>query len=357
MGAVRQRGSSSWLLDYYAPNGRRCRETIRIESRAEAERELKKREGDLAHGRPLFASVDKVTFDDLAKDFVRDYEVNGQRSVGKAKKSVERLTEFFGGWRAINITTQDVRAYIDMRQRAGAANGTTNRELSALRRAYRLAVKARLLSHDHVPDIPMLKEAPPRAGFFSAEQFEAVLRHLRPEVKPIALFAYETGWRLREIINLQWRHLDSNEGYVRLDATMSKNREGRIAYLSPGLLDVLRDHETATRDLERKKSILVPWLFHRRGQRILRFLASWQTACKEAGVPGRYFHDLRRTAVRNMVRAGVPERVVMQISGHKTRSVFERYNITSNGDLQDAARKIGAHHQRNGTPVIPRSQP
>src|SRR6266481_5993947 len=109
MGSVRARGRTSWLLDYYEPNGRRCRDTIKVRGRAEAERELKKREGDLAHGRSLFASVDKVTFDDLAKDFVRDYEVNGQRSVGKAKKSVERLTEVFGGWRAVNITTQDVR--------------------------------------------------------------------------------------------------------------------------------------------------------------------------------------------------------------------------------------------------------
>lgn len=347
MGSVRQRGRSGWLLDYYGANGRRYRETIRAASRAEADRILKQREGELARGRPLFAT-DKVTFEDLAKDFIRDYEVNGQRSVGKAKKSVERLIDFFGGWRAVNITTQDIRTYVDKRQRGGAANGTINRELAALKRAFRLAVKARVLSHDHVPDIPMLKEAPPRAGFFESEQFEAVLRHLRPEVKPVALFAYETGWRLREIINLQWRHLDSKEGYVRLDATMSKNREGRIAYLSPGLLDVLHDHETVTRDLERKKGIIVPWLFHRRGQRILRFLASWQTACKEAGVPGRYFHDLRRTAVRNMVRSGIPERVAMMVAGHKTRSVFERYNIVSETDLQDAAKKIGAHHQLNG---------
>ncbi len=164
MGSVRQRGPDSWLLDYYATGGRRLRETIRVGSRSEAERELKRREGDLARGRPLFAQADKVVFDDLAKDFIRDYEVNGRRSVGKAKKSVERLTEFFGGCRAVNITTQDVRAYIEKRQRAGTANGSINRELAALRRAFTLAVKARTLSHDHVPEIPMLKEAPPRSG-------------------------------------------------------------------------------------------------------------------------------------------------------------------------------------------------
>ncbi len=352
MGSVRPRGSSSWLLDY-SSNGKRYRETIQFANRAEAERELKKREGDLAHGRPLFASADKVTFDDLAKDFIRDYEVNGHRSVGKAKKSVERLTEFFGGWRAVNITTQDVRTYVETRQRAAAANGSINRETAALRRAFRLAVKARVLSHDHVPDIPMLKEAAPRAGFFEADQFQAVLRHLRPETRPIALFGYETGWRLREIITLEWRQVDLGEGSVRLDPGTTKNRDGRIVYLSPALLEVLRTQATATRDLERTKGLIIPWVFHRRGKRILRFLASWQTACKQAGAPGRFFHDLRRTAVRNMVRAGVPERVVMQLSGHKTRAVFERYNIVSPSDLQEAARRIAAFHGANGKVTTP----
>jgi integrase len=129
-----------------------------------------------------------------------------------------------------------------------------------------------------------------------------------------------------------------------------------VIYLSPALLDLLRAQETETRNLERTKGIIIPWVFHRRGKRILRFLASWQTACKQAGAPGKFFHDLRRTAVRNMVRTGVPERVAMQIIGHKTRSVFERYNIVSESDLKDAARKIGAHHQRNGTPGTPRPQ-
>jgi integrase len=179
-------------------------------------------------------------------------------------------------------------------------------------------------------------------------QFHAVLRHLRSEVKPIALFAYETGWRLREIIPMQWHQVDLQASTARPDPGTTKNREGRLAYLSPALLDVLRAQEAATRALERDKGIIIPWVFHRRGKRILRFLASWQTACKMAGVPGMFFHDLRRTAVRNMVRAGVPERVAMQVSGHKTRSVFERYNIVSEGDLQEAARRISAYHGVNG---------
>ena len=210
------------------------------------------------------------------------------------------------------------------------------------------AVKAKVLSADHVPAIDLLKEAPPRAGFFEPDQFEAVLRYLRPEVVPIAKFANETGWRLREIITLEWRQVDLSAGSVRLDPGTTKNNEGRLAYLSPALLESLRAQHAATKQLEKEKGVIIPWVFHRRGRRILRFLASWQTACRKAGVPGMLFHDLRRTAVRNMVRAGVPERVAMMVSGHKTRSVFERYNIVSEGDLREAAKRVGNLHARNG---------
>lgn len=85
---------------------------------------------------------------------------------------------------------------------------------------------------------------------------------------------------------------------------------------------------------------VIPWVFHRNAQPIKEFTVAWQRVCRRAGLPALFFHDLRHTAVRNMIRAEIPERVVMQIAGHKTRAIFDRYNIVREGDLQEAARKL-----------------
>jgi integrase len=157
-------------------------------------------------------------------------------------------------------------------------------------------------------------------------------------------------------LGLQWHQINLDEGSVRLNPGTTKNDEGRVAYLSPALLATLRAQHAMTRELERTAGVIIPWVFHRKGRRIGGFRKVWDKACRQAGTPGMVFHDLRRTAIRNMLRAGVTERVAMLIAGHKTRSVFERYNIVSESDLKDAAMKVGAHHQRSGTPVTHQPQ-
>ncbi len=108
------------------------------------------------------------------------------------------------------------------------------------------------------------------------------------------------------------------------------------------LRDVLEQQRAITENLQRSRGVVCPSVFHRAGQQIKSFRAAFRTACTEAGCPGRVLHDFRRTAVRNLVRAGIPERVAMQMTGHKTRSVFERYNIVSAGDLREAAKRLDA---------------
>jgi integrase len=342
MGTVRARGQR-FLLDYYDARGRRHRDTVQAPTRKDAERVLKQREGDLAHGRVLYTPADRVLFDDLAADFIRDYQVNGKRSLWKAEKSVERLTQFFGGWRAVNITTQQVRAYIVQRQKAGLANGTINRELAALKRAFRLAVKAKVLSHDHVPDITLLKEASPRRGFFERAQFEAVRRHLPAALKPLVTVAYITGWRMRsEILPMRWRQVDLEADTMRLDPGTTKNDDGRLFVMTPELKATLAAQWAETDALQRETGQIIPFVFHRKGKPIKSFRRAWLLACEQAGVPGRIPHDFRRTAVRNLERAGIARSVAMKMVGHKTESIYRRYAIVSEGDLREAAKKLAA---------------
>ena len=131
--------------------------------------------------------------------------------------------------------------------------------------------------------------------------------------------------------------MDFVVGEVWLDPGTTKNDDGRVFPMTVELRAVLDQQWQVTQALAKTGRRICPWVFHRRGEPIKSFIATWRTACRRAGCPGRIPHDFRRTAVRNLVRAGVPERVAMQLTGHKTRSVFERYNIVSSGDLRRAA--------------------
>jgi integrase len=213
---------------------------------------------------------------------------------------------------------------------------------------FSLAVQADKLTRK--PHVPMLQERNTRVGFFEPEQLDSVLAHLPEEIQPVIEFAKTTGWRIAsEVLPLEWRQVDMTAEEVRLDAHTTKNGEGRVFPFTADLRALLKARK-AERDRLKKAGHLCPYVFFRevadgRGgekkpRRIRGFTKAWQSACRSAGCPGRIPHDLRRTAIRTLVRAGVPERVAMQLTGHKTRSVFERYNIVSDGDLRDAAARL-----------------
>ena len=189
--------------------------------------------------------------------------------------------------------------------------------------------------------VPMLKERNVRTGFFEREQIERILAHLPPAIGPAVQFAYITGWRIpSEVLPMQWRHVDFEARVVRLDP----HNEGRTFPFTDAL-HALLEAQKAEHERLKAEGIICPWVFNRtnkrvKGKRITTFIKAFRAACTKAGCPGRIPHDLRRTAVRNLVRAGIPERVAMQMTGHKTRSVFERYNIVSECDLVEAAKKL-----------------
>jgi integrase len=332
-GHIYKRGDIYWIK--YYRGGKPYYESTRSAKEGEAKRVLRQRLGQIAEGHFFGLRPERVRFEDLAQDFINDYRINGKRSLDKAERSVRHLQRFFGGVRAVDITTDKVRAYIRYRQEDGASNAEINRELAALKRMYTLATRQTPPKVTQKPYIPMLQERNVRKGFFEHDEFVALRTALPIEVRPIVTFAYYTGWRKQEILRLTWDRVDLRTKTVRLEPGTTKNDDGRLIYLAGELLDTI-----ATLKQERGLTYpFCPWVFHRHGQPIKDFRSTWHSACQAVGVEGKLFHDFRRTAVRNMVRAGIPERVAMQIAGHKTRSVFDRYHIVSDADLREAARR------------------
>ena len=250
------------------------------------------------------------------------------------------LRAYFTLTRTVNVTTSDIEKYVADRLKLNKARATINREIGALKQAFNLARKQARLTR--LPYIPLLREDNARQGFFEHGDFEAVVAHLPDPINDIARFAYLTGWRRGEIVGLRWDAVDRAAREVRLRT--SKNGEGRVLPLQDDLWNLMERRWTA-RKVEKKDGTtkMSEFVFHRAGEPVVDFRKQWNEAFKAANRPRRIFHDLRRTAVRNMIRADVPQSVAMSISGHKTVSMFMRYNITNGADKLDALKKTAAH--------------
>jgi integrase len=314
--------------------------------------------GELVTGHFIGPDTERVTVSELADDVVTDYRVNEQDSIDKAIRSATRVKEFFGNTKAHALKGDLIKRFIAERQAQGAANATINRELAFLKRAYNLGIEAEKIVRK--PYVQQLKEDNVRSGFFEYAEFVAVRAACPAYFKPVVTFAYYTGWRKEEILSLPWSQVDLQAEEIRLNAGTTKNAEGRVIFLDGELL------ETLTAQWERRKVAQIPgqsptllcsFVFHNNGRPIGDIRDVWHNACIAAGLgqmievgekkkyTGKLFHDFRRTGCRDMIRAGIHERVAMRISGHKTRSVFDRYNIVSPDDLREAARKRSEHVQ------------
>jgi integrase len=332
MGRVFKRGPVYWIAYYH--RGQEYRESSESENESQARKLLKQRLGEMSRGHLIGPSEERLTFEDLANMLLTDYEINGKRSIESVRLSIKHLREFFGLGRAIDIMPDRIGAYVRERQREGAANGSINRELAALKRAFTLATRAGKLGS--APYVPLLEENNSRRGFLDHGSFLALRDGLPKHLKDPVTFLYLSGWRVSEMRTLEWRDVDLAGGEVRLRPEVSKNKDGRVLPLRGELLEII----SRARQVRRPDC---PFVFHEASKPIGDFRKAWKTACKKAGLSEIIVHDLRRTAVRNMVRAGIPERVAMELSGHKTRRIFDRYNIVSSEDLADATERLQGH--------------
>ncbi len=341
MGMLYKRGKM-WWIKYYV-NGLPRRESTGTDKERLAEQLLKEREGRAATGQPILPRADRVRVEELLADLRAHYQTTGQRNLREADTRIVPLEHFFTGRRAATISGAILNEYIERRQAAIVANGTINRELSLLGTAFRLGLENGKVLRQ--PVIHLLKEASPRQGFFEQEQFQAVRKRLPDDLQVAVTIMYTYGWRLGEVLALQLSQVDLDAGTLRLDPGTTKNRDGRVVYLTPELKTLLAAQVGRVKTLSRKLGRVLPCLFTHlagcyRGTPRRDFRKTWQDACAAVGLVGALKHDFRRTAVRNMERAGVPRSVAMKITGHKTENVYRRYAIVSDADLQEATRRL-----------------
>ncbi len=321
----------------YRKGGKLYRRTTGETDEAKAKAKMIGWEGDPRSATP---EADRMKFEEMVTDFLTDYQINGKRSLDRAERSVKHLKAFFTGQKVLTITTADVRAYVKKRQEQKAANATVNRELAALKRMLNLALQSEKIPRR--PYIPMLRENNVRKGFVGEIEYLGLREKLPTYLRAPADLAYTFGWRKAEVFSLTWPQVDLVRGTVRLEPGTTKNDEGRTVTLTAGLWATLRTLQEETTRLEKERGEKIPWVFHRNGEQIKDFYQAWRTASKEAKVGRLLFHDFRRSAVRNMERAGIPRSVAMKLTGHKTESVYRRYAVVDEGQLRDAARRLEA---------------
>lgn len=323
-GSVYKRGK--WWHVCYSINKIKYRESAKTQIREEALEFLRKRLSAVKSDQAI--KPEDVRIRRLLLLILSDYEIRGKDPYIEALRIKTHLLPAFGEKQASKLTSTDVDSYIRRRLRTSKP-ATINRELSLLHRAF-------VLGYNHypplvplVPHIRKLEEDNVRTGFLKPEKYRQLLDVLPDELKLLFVFGYHVGLRRGALLELKWSQVDRKEGVVWVETSKSRNRKPvPVAVPIYGDMGSYLDRQPKTGE----------FIFSRGSRQIQDFRASWKAACERAGLPGLLFHDLRRSAARNLRRAGVPESTCMKITGHKTRALFERYNIHDVTDQKEAGK-------------------
>lgn len=350
----RQRKSRFFWMQYFV-DGQRFRESTKRERMKDAQDVLKTKLLEIQQQSAITEGHNApATIAGLYSIIESDYEMNGRKSLVHLRILWRNhLEPYFAAVATAKLTSDQVVEYARRRRTEGAANASINRELAALKRMYKLALKSGRLKL--VPYISMLKERNVRKGFLRDADYEALARATAKTglwLRGLFELAYTYGWRKSELTKMRVAQIDLAEGTIELNPGETKNDQGRVVEMTRSVRDLLSQCITG-----KEAGDLV--FTRANGKPVGNFRRSWAKACRDAGVAGLLFHDLRRSGVRNMRRDGISEKVAMGISGHKTRSVFERYNIVDPSDLREATVKLerGVERRAHGGSIDAHPEP
>jgi integrase len=284
---------------------------------------------------PMPSPVKIFTIGDLWNVYLTSYKNNEGRDAGRLEIAWNHLKAMFESVAVRDVTTALVAEYIAHRKAAGMSNGTINRETTMLKAMLNLGAKQTPPMVDRLPSFPKrLKESAPRKGFVQDAEYavlKANAKHLW--LRGLLALGYRFGFRKGEMLSLRVSQVDLLSKEIRLGHD-TKTGEPRLVSMTTEvyqlMLECLRGKKANDYVLTRDGS----------SEPIVDFRDDWNALCSAAKLPTLHVHDLRRSAVRNMVRKGIPERICMAISGHKTRAVFDRYNIIDTADIIAASAKL-----------------
>lgn len=331
-GSIYLRGSIWWIN--YTRNGRSIPESSHSTDRSEADRLLKQRLGEIAIGKDV--TPEKATIADLCELVIADYRIRKLRDLKTVQWRYDaHIKTVIGSMLATKFGTKQAREYILSRRAAGAQDATINRELAIIRRGFALGRDEEPSLVRKVPKIPKLEEDNVRQGFLEPEQYEHLIGFLPQRIKALFVCAYHVGTRKNELRRIRIDQVDFDAHIIRIEKKQVKGKK-------PRTLPIYGDMERWLRERIDSAPEGFQYVFHNgHGRRLVgSHLEGWNEACAAAGLPGLHFHDLRRSAVRNMKRARVTETIAMRISGHKTRAIFDRYDIVDEDELQDAGEAL-----------------
>jgi integrase len=335
LGRVYRRPKTRLWWCAFQHRGTEVRESTGTHKRRDAVRYLQARLEKVRRHEYVRKDAAKTTVHDLLAQLVTHYTVTGKKSVRVVRAHMDAIAEKLGTVKACDVTLPILEDCVGEWQAAGKAPATIQKYLGTLRTAYTKGQDAKRV--DIVPTFPRIVVKNARQGFCEWATFLKLLAALPDDgLRDFTEWAGRTAMRKGEIAALTWDGYDRETQVVRLHGKDAKTGQPRRIVLAGPLLELVARRVKARR-------LDCPHIFHRDGQPVREFPKSWATACKTAGAEWLRFHDLRRTAIRNMVRAGVSQHVAMAISGHRTDAIFRRYDITSDDDLRLAAERTAAY--------------
>jgi integrase len=331
--SVYKRGKTYWFRFVF--NGRRVQRSTRQGDRDAAKTIEGAYRTKLANKEVGLEEKPRYTIGELLDRLKSNYELRGKASPQNLSL-IKIAKEEFGAKMGDALTADDYDAYVRRRQKdrekkKAAKIASINRVGQVLRCAYRL-------QNVPYPRFSMPREQNARQGFFSPTETTSVLNALPDDgLRDFVSFGYLTGMRKGEIASLRWEFV--RDGEIVLPGQYAKTGKPRTIPIEGLIADLVKRRETARTFKQGEVVHLSQFIFHRGdGLRIMEFRKTWRAAVKKAGCPGRVFHDLRRTACRDMIRSGVPQSVAMSITGHTTIATFLRYDITNDEDQRNAMR-------------------